>query len=1042
MDALLDNRFEGIGPLMMLWKRLDAIWQGSDTGGSRDSLRNFSISDVGEAESLGRGPDSPCAQESESEDSFSSGEPLAPSPLAPSVRSVTVCPRDHGRFWQEVLDKAEEMCDLGPSWSPPDHGEDSSGSADAAGGVVSSDVAPPRSPGAAAVPESTGHDTVDDAALPGGLQAFPVLRGVTHNTHQPFSFKVLKEIRDTVAQHGLGSDEVMHMIRLLVTDLLTPSDIRSVAQALFNPVQFDVFEDKWVSLVASAVRKNATRGQQDPRRVVNADMLMGTGNYVDPRGQAGYDPLVLDQCRTLGLAAMIQALEMAAPMEPFLTVVQRADEPFIDFASRLTASVERQVVEPELRRMLLARFARIHCNADCKRVIQALPEGATISQMAAACADIGPSVWKVHKVPLDAFGPLGEGMSAFLMGRSSATLQGIIVHLGLIDADFTGQICAMISTPTPPVTIPKGTRLAQLVPFKSSVRRTADRSRGDGSFGSTGPPQVHWTAVLTKDCPEMLCTLSIPGATPSEIRLRGLLDSGADVTVLSLAAWPPDWPLDPVEMSVAGLGGTVRCYEQLDQGRLEPSRSPWNTPVFCIKKKSGKWRLLQDLRKVSAVMEGMGTLQAGMPSSTMLPAGWPIFIVDLKDCFFTIPLHPDDRPKFAFTVLAVDNDEPAQRYQWEVLPQGMRNSLVICQWYVARALSGVHKQFPDARLYHYMCDILVAASTQEELLRIQPRLLDALHAHGLQVAPENVQQQPPWKYLGVKILERTIQHQEVQFVHSVKTLNDVQKLMGVITWLRPYLGLTDAQLSPVYDLLKGDPDLKSPRTLTPEARQVLEEVQQAVSARQVYHIDLSVDVTVFVTTPDSHPTGIIGQWSDKWSDPLHILEWVFLPHQPQKTAMTLVELIARLIIKCRQRCLQLMGADPAKIVLPISREDFDWSFAHCVSMQCALENFSGQITYHFPSHKLLQVAKSTQISLRPRNSQEPVQGPTVFTDGSGKTGKAIVTWKDGSEWQVLKAHQEGSAQLVELRAGVMAFERFSQEPFNLVTDSAYVADIA
>ncbi|NWT76888.1 POK8 protein, partial [Prunella himalayana] len=137
-----------------------------------------------------------------------------------------------------------------------------------------------------------------------------------------------------------------------------------------------------------------------------------------------------------------------------------------------------------------------------------------------------------------------------------------------------------------------------------------------------------------------------------------------------------------------------------------------------------------------------------------------------------------------------------------------------------------------------------------------------------------------------------------------------------------------------------------------------------------------------------------------------------------------------------------MGADPAKIVLPVQREDFDWCFANSVSLQNALENFSGQITYHLPSHKLLQVAKLTQISLRPKHSQEPVQGPTVFTDGSGKTGKAIVTWRDGSEWQVLEGHEDGSAQVVELRAAVMAFERFSQEPFNLVTDSAYVADIA
>lgn len=137
-----------------------------------------------------------------------------------------------------------------------------------------------------------------------------------------------------------------------------------------------------------------------------------------------------------------------------------------------------------------------------------------------------------------------------------------------------------------------------------------------------------------------------------------------------------------------------------------------------------------------------------------------------------------------------------------------------------------------------------------------------------------------------------------------------------------------------------------------------------------------------------------------------------------------------------------MGADPAKIILTVQWEDFDWSFANSVSLQSALEIFSGQITYHLPSHRLLHMAKFTQISLRPKSSQEPMQGPPIFTDGSGKTGKAIVIWRDGSEGQVLEGHQDGSAQLVELWAAVMAFERFSQEPFNLVMDSAYVADIA
>ncbi|RMC21449.1 hypothetical protein DUI87_02315 [Hirundo rustica rustica] len=61
---------------------------------------------------------------------------------------------------------------------------------------------------------------------------------------------------------------------------------------------------------------------------------------------------------------------------------------------------------------------------------------------------------KVHKVPLEAHGPIGRGLSALLLGRSNATLQGIFVHPGVIDADYMGPICAIVSTPTPPMTIP------------------------------------------------------------------------------------------------------------------------------------------------------------------------------------------------------------------------------------------------------------------------------------------------------------------------------------------------------------------------------------------------------------------------------------------------------------------------------------------------------------------------------------------------------------------------------------------------------------
>ncbi|NXY88816.1 POK8 protein, partial [Alcedo cyanopectus] len=82
------------------------------------------------------------------------------------------------------------------------------------------------------------------------------------------------------------------------------------------------------------------------------------------------------------------------------------------------------------------------------------------------------------------------------------------------------------------------------------------------------------------------------------------------------------------------------------------------------------------------------------------------------DCFFDIPLHPDDAPKFAFSVPSLNMETPLKRYHWTVLPQGMKNSPTICQWYVAKVLAPVRLDFPQVLLYHYMDDLLIAAETK------------------------------------------------------------------------------------------------------------------------------------------------------------------------------------------------------------------------------------------------------------------------------------------------------------------------------------------
>lgn len=54
-------------------------------------------------------------------------------------------------------------------------------------------------------------------------------------------------------------------------------------------------------------------------------------------------------------------------------------------------------------------------------------------------------------------------MGALLVGRSSSGINGLVILPGVIDADYEGQIHIIAYTLQPPLTIQKGTRVAQLV---------------------------------------------------------------------------------------------------------------------------------------------------------------------------------------------------------------------------------------------------------------------------------------------------------------------------------------------------------------------------------------------------------------------------------------------------------------------------------------------------------------------------------------------------------------------------------------------------
>ncbi|RMC21475.1 hypothetical protein DUI87_02341 [Hirundo rustica rustica] len=280
---------------------------------------------------------------------------------------VTVRPRDRSQFWDEVKAKVEGL------------------SAGAGPAMPEVQPVPSRVPASDPV-GSTGQDKAGAAASSVGLQAFHVLQGATHNTYQPLAWQALSELCDAVGKYGLGSAEVMQVLHYFNASLLTPFDIRSLARALFPLVEYDFFENKWTQLAVRAVERNRTLGQGDPRRMVNIDMLMGTGNYTRGEGQAGYEPLVQEQCQQTGMAALVQTLQLATPQQPFATIIQGIDEPFLCFAGWLTAAVEKQVSDPAARKLMIQSLAQGNCNAACKRIIETLPGEPSMSDMVGSCA--------------------------------------------------------------------------------------------------------------------------------------------------------------------------------------------------------------------------------------------------------------------------------------------------------------------------------------------------------------------------------------------------------------------------------------------------------------------------------------------------------------------------------------------------------------------------------------------------------------------------------------------------------------------------------
>ncbi|KFV76741.1 hypothetical protein N307_03930, partial [Dryobates pubescens] len=153
----------------------------------------------------------------------------------------------------------------------------------------------------------------------------------------------------------------------------------------------------------------------------------------------------------------------------------------------------------------------------------------------AAAVDVKLLDRSPQKIPTGIYGPIkinGRPVGCLLIGRSSASMSGVMVMTGLIDADYKGQIQIMVYTLFPPLIISANRKIAQLIPLPQlteGLQPFSREQRGDGGFGSSTAPLTCLTATMDRR-PQAQVMLEYQ---QQSVQLTGLLDTGADVTVVS-----------------------------------------------------------------------------------------------------------------------------------------------------------------------------------------------------------------------------------------------------------------------------------------------------------------------------------------------------------------------------------------------------------------------------------------------------------------------------------------------------------------------------
>lgn len=166
--------------------------------------------------------------------------------------------------------------------------------------------------------------------------------------------------------------------------------------------------------------------------------------------------------------------------------------------------------------------------------------------------------------------------------------------------------------------------------------------------------------------------------------------------------------------------------KMLEKGVIEPSSSPWSSPVVLVRKKDGTVRFCVDYRKLNNV-----TVKDSYPLPRIedcldaLSGSQWFCTLDLASGYWQVEMSQEDKEKTAFST-------GSGLYQFNVMPFGLCNAPATFERLMERVLVGL----PWHILLIFLDDVIVHAKSFGEALRRLRLVLQRLRSANLKLSPK------------------------------------------------------------------------------------------------------------------------------------------------------------------------------------------------------------------------------------------------------------------------------------------------------------------